>query len=103
MSYNWKPTITWSAFLLQYHEIEIKWQIQNSEKYRKPIIERRLAMFPTNYSPYDGLSKVFLVLIVIGALAALAFTNSDLTNFITNSAKAEGIKQELAIQNLKSI
>lgn len=60
-------------------------------------------MFPTNYSPYDGLSKVFLVLIVIGALAALAFTNSDLTNFITNSAKAEGIKQELAIQNLKSI
>jgi hypothetical protein len=57
-------------------------------------------MFPPS-SPYAGLSKVFLVLIVIGALAAFAFTNSDLTNFITNNAKAEGIKQEIALQKLK--
>jgi hypothetical protein len=58
-------------------------------------------MFPNPSSPYNGLAKVILVLVGIGLLVGFALTNSDLTNFITNSAKAKGIEQAVEIQTQK--
>lgn len=59
-------------------------------------------MFPTNNSPFAGLTKVILILVAIGVLFGLALTGSDITNFITNSAKAETIKQENQLQAQKN-
>jgi hypothetical protein len=50
---------------------------------------------------FGGLAKAFLVIMVVGILAGIALSNSDLTNFITNSAKAEGIRQQNAVQQQK--
>jgi hypothetical protein len=55
-------------------------------------------MIPNMNSPYKGFATIIVILVVIGALASLAFTNSDLTNFMTNSAKADGIRQQNAVQ-----
>ena len=51
-------------------------------------------MFPTNNSPFAGLVKVILALVIIGVLAGLVLSGSDLANFITNTAKAPGITQK---------
>ena len=59
-------------------------------------------MFPTNNSSFEGLAKVILILVAIGILVGLALTNSDITNFITNSAKAETIKQQNQLQTQKN-
>jgi hypothetical protein len=58
-------------------------------------------MFPTNNSPFTGLTKVILTLVAIGVLAGLVLSGSDLTNFITNSAKVEAIKQQNELQAQK--
>ena len=49
-------------------------------------------MLPTNFSLFGGLAKVVLALVTIGLLMGLVLTGSDLTNFITNSAKADAIR-----------
>ena len=49
-------------------------------------------MFPNSISPFGGLVKVILALVLIGLIMGLVLTGSDLTNFITNSAKAEAIR-----------
>ena len=49
-------------------------------------------MFPSNISPFGGLVKVISALVLIGLIMGLVLTGSDLTNFITNSAKAEAIR-----------
>ncbi|MBE0683963.1 MAG: hypothetical protein IH589_18845 [Anaerolineales bacterium] len=59
-------------------------------------------MFPPNNSPFEGLAKVILILVAIGILVGLVLTGSDITNFITNSAKAEAIKQQNELQAQKN-
>ena len=49
-------------------------------------------MLSTNFSLFGGLAKVVIVLVLLGLLMGLVLTGSDLTNFITNSAKAEAIR-----------
>jgi hypothetical protein len=58
-------------------------------------------MINNNSSPFNGLVPVILVLVLIGGIAALALSGSDLTNFITNSAKAKGLTQQLEVQAQK--
>lgn len=55
-------------------------------------------MFPSNNSLFGGLSKVILTLVIIGAVVGLVLSDSDLTNFITNSAEAEAIKNQNDLQ-----
>jgi hypothetical protein len=43
-------------------------------------------MFSSNNSPFSGLVPVILVLVLIGGVAALALSGSDLTNFMANRA-----------------
>jgi hypothetical protein len=54
-----------------------------------------------NGSPFSGLVSLVLVLVIIGAVAALALSESDLTNFLTNSAKADAIREQNRIQAQK--
>ena len=49
-------------------------------------------MLSTNFSLFSGLAKVIMTLVLLGLLMGLVLTGSDLTNFITNSAKAEAIR-----------
>ncbi len=56
---------------------------------------------PNNGSSFDGLVKVIVVLVIIGALAVLGLTQSDLTNFLANSVKADAMRQQNAIQAQK--
>ncbi len=58
-------------------------------------------MFPTNTSPFAGLTKVILTLVGIGLVVGLVIAGSDLTNFITNSAKAQAIKNQNDLQAQK--
>ena len=51
-------------------------------------------MFPSGNSPFAGLAKVILVLVAIGALVGLVLARSDLTNFISNSARAKALTME---------
>jgi hypothetical protein len=51
-------------------------------------------MFPSNNSPFSGLVPVILVLVLIGALAALALSGSNLTNFMANRAEAQAMSQQ---------
>lgn len=59
-------------------------------------------MFSNNNSPFAGLVPVILVLVLIGALAALALSGSDLTNFMTNRVKAQALAQQNAISEQKA-
>ena len=59
-------------------------------------------MYQSNSSPFVGLVAVILVLVVIGSLVGLALSQSDITNFITNKAKAEGILQQNDYQAQKN-
>ncbi len=58
-------------------------------------------MSTNNISPFSGLVSVIIVLVLIGAVSALALCESDLTNFLTNSAKADGIKEQNKIKAQK--
>jgi hypothetical protein len=60
-------------------------------------------MITTNNSPFAGLAKVILVLVFIGVLVGLAFSGTDLTNFITNTARAQGITRQNEVQAAKDI
>jgi hypothetical protein len=51
-------------------------------------------MIPSNSSPFGGLAKVILILIIIGVLVGLVLAGSDVTNFMTNSIKAQAIKNQ---------
>jgi hypothetical protein len=57
--------------------------------------EKEVAMFSSN-SPFSGLVPVILVLVLIGGLATLALSGSDLTNFMTNRVKADALAQQTA-------
>lgn len=59
-------------------------------------------MFTNNSSPFSGLVSVILVLVLIGAFAALALSGSDLTNFMTNRAKAQAMTQQNEIDARKA-
>lgn len=59
-------------------------------------------MFTNNSSPFSGLVSVILVLVLIGAFAALALSGSDLTNFMTNRAKAQAMTQQNEIDAQKA-
>ncbi len=51
----------------------------------------------TNNSPFEGLVKVVVALVIIGALVGLALGATDALNFITNSAKARAQSNRDAI------
>jgi Na+/glutamate symporter len=59
-------------------------------------------VFPNNISPFGGLVKVILALVLIGLIMGLVLTGSDLTNFITNSAKAEAMKSQNEFEEKKN-
>jgi len=59
-------------------------------------------MLLSNSSPFSGLVRVIIVLVLIGALAALALTGSDLTNFMANRAKAQAMSQQNEIEAEKA-
>jgi hypothetical protein len=54
-------------------------------------------------SPFSGPVGVIIALVVIGCLAGLALTGSDLTHFITNRAKADGTQRNNEIQAQKNV
>ncbi len=43
----------------------------------------------TNSSPFAGLGKVIIVLVIVGGLVGIALGPTDVLNFITNSQKAK--------------
>ncbi len=58
-------------------------------------------MYQNNSSPFQGLGKVILMLVVIGALTGLALSNTDVVNVLRNGAQAKGIEQQNTLQAQK--
>ena len=55
-------------------------------------------MFQSNISPFAGLVRVIMTLVSIGVVVGLTLSQSDLTNFITNSARAQAITRQTEIE-----
>lgn len=73
------------------------WQSENLPASRV----KEAVMFSPNNSLFGGLAKVILTLVIIGFVVGLAISGSDLANFITNSAKAQAIKNQNDLQAQK--
>jgi hypothetical protein len=55
-----------------------------------------------NLRPLAGLTGILLLVAVLGSMATLGISNTDLANFITNSAEARAIDQKTFMEAEKS-
>lgn len=81
---------------IRYSKVERSRQNTSSRLLRR----RRYDML--DFRPLAGLTGALLLVVILGVVATLGFSNTDLANFITNSAKARAQDQETKIASEKA-